>query len=84
MVECGNGGPLASGRGWTTPKYIQDPGAEWVLQPMRDGEWWNVAESNAALSVTAIHRQAARRRPKGCALGGRPGDYSTGDQRLLP
>ena len=37
---------------------------------MRDGEWWNVAESNAALSATAIHRKPARRCPKGCAWGG--------------
>ena len=47
------------------------PGAEWVLQPVRDGEWWNVAESNAALSATAIHSKPARRRPKGCAGGGK-------------
>ena len=29
------------------------PDAEWVLQPVRDGEWCNVAESNAALLATA-------------------------------
>ena len=55
------------------------PGAEWVLQPVRDGEWWHVVESNAALSATAIHRKSAWRHPKGCARGGRPGDSSTGD-----
>ena len=36
------------------------PGADWVLQPLTDGEWWNVVESNAALSATAIHRKPAR------------------------
>ena len=41
------------------------PGAEWVLQPVSDGESWNGVESNAALSATAIHRKPACRRPKG-------------------
>ena len=35
------------------------PGAEWVLQPVRDGEWWNVVGSNAPLSATAIHGKPA-------------------------
>ena len=30
-----------------------------------------MAESNAALSATAIHTKPARRRPKGCAWGGK-------------
>ena len=55
------------------------PGAKWVLQPLRDGDWWNVAESNAALSATAIHRKPAFRHTKGCARGGRPEDRSTAD-----
>ena len=55
------------------------PGAEWVLQPVRDGEWWNVVESNGALLATAIHRKPACRHPKGRARGGRPEDPSTGD-----
>ena len=46
------------------------PGAKWVLRPVRDGEWWNVVESNAALSVTAFHRKPGCRQRKGCAGGG--------------
>ena len=59
------------------------PGAEWVLQPVRDGEWWNVVESKAALSATAIHRKPACRQPKGCAGGGRPEDPSMGERMKL-
>ena len=59
------------------------PGAEWVLQPVRDGEWWIVVESNAALSATAINRKSACRHPKGCARGGRPEDPSMGDRKEL-
>ena len=59
------------------------PGAKWVLQPVRDGEWWNVVESNAALWVTAIHRIPTCRHPKGSARGGRPEDPSTGDRMEL-
>ena len=59
------------------------PGAEWVLQPLTDGEWWNVVESNAALSTTAIHRKPACRLPKGSARGGRPQDPSMGDRKEL-
>ena len=59
------------------------PGAEWVLQPVRGGEWWNVVESNAALSATAINRKPACRHPKGCARGGRPEDPSIGDRKEL-
>ena len=59
------------------------PGAEWVLQSVRVGERWNVVESNAALSATAIHRKSACRHPKGCARGGRPGDSSTGGRMEL-
>ena len=55
-----------------------------MLQPVRDGGWWNVAESNAALSATAIRRKTARKRPKGCNGGGRPGDTSTGDRKPRP
>ena len=58
-------------------------GADWVLQAMRDGERWNVVESNAALSATAIHRKPACRHPKGCAKGGRPEDPSMGDGKEL-
>ena len=46
------------------------PEATCVLQPVRDGEWWNVVESNAALLATAIHTKPACRHPKGCAGGG--------------
>ena len=56
------------------------PGAKWVLQPVREREGWNVVESNAALSATALHREPAFRHPKGCASGGRPEDPSTGDR----
>ena len=58
-------------------------GAKWVFQPMRDGEWWKVVESNAALWATAIHRKPACRHPKGCARGGRPEDPSRGDRMEL-
>ena len=59
------------------------PGAEWALQPVRDGDRWNVVESKAALSATAIHRKPACRHPKGCARGVRLGDPSMGDQKEL-
>ena len=61
------------------------PGAEWVLQPVRDGKLWNVVEGgrNAALSATAINRKPACRHPKGCARGGRPEDPSMGDRKEL-
>ena len=55
------------------------PGANWV----RDGEWWNLAESNAALLAKGIHRKPACRHPKGCARGGKPEDPSTGDWMAL-
>ena len=54
------------------------PGAEWVLQPVREEDWWNVVDSTAALSATAIHRKPACRHPKRCSRGGRPGDPWTG------
>ena len=38
-----------------------------------------LTERNAPLSAGAIHRKPARRRPIGCARGGRPGDPSKGD-----
>ena len=60
------------------------PGAEWVLQPVRDGRggMW-LTERNALLSARAIHRKPACRRPIGCARGGRPGDPSKGDRKEL-
>ena len=61
------------------------PGAKWVRQPLRDGEWWNVVESNAALLVTAIHRKPACRHPKGCAGRVGPENPSTWDRmELIP
>ena len=27
------------------------PGAEWVLQPVRDGEWWNVFDREKSSAV---------------------------------
>ena len=27
------------------------PGAEWVLQPARDGEWWNVVDTEKCCAV---------------------------------
>ena len=59
------------------------PGADWVLQPVRDEEMWNLVESNAALLATAVHRKPASRHPKGCALGGRLEDPSMGDRMEL-
>ena len=60
------------------------PGAECVLQPVRDGEWWNVVEREHSCAVrTAIHRKPACRHPKGCARGGRPEDPSMGDRKEL-
>ena len=58
-------------------------GGKWVLQPISDGGWWIVAERNAALSATAIHRKPACRHPKGCAGGRGPEDPSTRDQMEL-
>ena len=52
-------------------------------QPVRDGEWWNVVESNAALSATAIHRKPACRHATGYARWGRPEDPSMGDRKEL-
>ena len=60
------------------------PGADRILQPLRDGEWWNVAESNAAPSVMAIHRKPAHRRPKGCARGEKTTGFSTRDRKACP
>ena len=48
-------------------------GATWVLQPVRDWEWWNVVESNVALWATAFHTKSACSHPKGCAGGGDAG-----------
>ena len=50
-----------------------NPGDKWVLQPVRDAQWWNMADSNAAISATAMHRKPACRHPKGCAGGGLAG-----------
>ena len=53
------------------------PGAKWVLRPVIDGEWWNVVESNAALSATAIHKTPACSHPKGC-VGAKAGGFFEG------
>ena len=57
-------------------------GAKWILQPVRDEEWWNVVESNAALLATAIHRKPACRHPKVFLGGGGgwPEEPSRGDR----
>ena len=59
------------------------PGAEWVLQPVRDGEWWNVVESKRALWAMAIDRKPASKQPKGCVRKGRPEDPSLSDRKEL-
>ena len=60
-------------------EYQVHPGAEWVLQPVRDGEWSNGVERTAALSAEAIHREPACKHPKSCARGGRREDPSKGE-----
>ena len=52
------------------------PGAEWVLQPVRDGEWWNVVDREKCSAVGEGY-------PIGCARGGKPGDPSKGDRKEL-
>ena len=79
-VERGNRGPRLQPR---VDKKQVHAGAKGVLQPVSDGEWPNVVQSNTALSATAIHRTPACRHPQGCPGGGRPEDPSTGDRMEL-
>ena len=60
------------------------PGAERVLQLVRDGEWWYVAESNAALTELAIHRKPARMHPKGCTWWGKTRGFFDGGAKAAP
>ena len=75
--ERGNGRPLTSSHGWTSAKCIREPNA---YSNLGHGMWWNVVESNAALSPTVIHRKPARRHLKGCAEGRTPEEPSRGEQ----
>ena len=36
------------------------PGAEWVLQPVRDGEWWNVVEREKCCAIGDRYPQETR------------------------
>ena len=36
------------------------PGAEWVLQPVRDGEWWNVVVREKCSAVGDGYPQETR------------------------
>ena len=36
------------------------PGAEWVLQPVRDGEWWNVVDREKCSAVGEGYPQETR------------------------
>ena len=36
------------------------PGAEWVLQPLRDGEWWNVVDREKCSAVGEGYPQETR------------------------
>ena len=72
---------------WLQPRMDDDqvhPGAKWVLQPVRDGEYWNAVQSNAALSAMAIYNKPTCRHPKGCAGGCWPEDPSKADRMEHP
>ena len=46
-------------------------GAEWVLQPVRDGEWWNVVEREQCCAVGDGYPQESRlQAPRKAELGG--------------
>ena len=60
------------------------PRAKWVLRPVRDGEWWNVVERDAAPSAMAIHWKSTCRHPKGCAGGGKAGGSFEGGPHRAP
>ena len=36
------------------------PGTEWVLQPVRDGEWWNVVDREKCSAVGEGYPQETR------------------------
>ena len=36
------------------------PGGEWVLQPVRDGEWWNVVDREKCSAVGEGYPQETR------------------------
>ena len=60
-------------------------GAEWVLQPVRDGDWWNVVDREKCSAVGEGYPAETRLygRPKGCARGGGQEDPSLGDRKEL-
>ena len=50
------------------------PGAEWVLQPVRDGEWWNVIEREKCAAVGEGYPQETRpQAPNRLCQGGKAG-----------
>ena len=60
------------------------PGAEWVLQPVRDGEWWNVVDREKCSAVGEGYQKETRlQAPKGLCSGGEAGDPSKGDREEL-
>ena len=50
------------------------PGAEWVLQPVRDGEWWNVVDRGKCSAVGEGYRQeTGLQAPNRLCYGGKVG-----------
>ena len=47
------------------------PGAEWVLQPVRDGEWWNVVDREEFSAVgKGCPQETSLQAPKRLSQGG--------------
>ena len=50
------------------------PRAEWVLQPVRDGEWWNVVDRKKCSAVREGYPQGTRlQAPTGLCQGRKAG-----------
>ena len=55
------------------------PGAEWVLQPVRDGEWWNVVDREKCSAVGESYQQETRlQAPERLCYGGKSGGSFNG------
>ena len=50
------------------------PGAEWVLQPVRDGQWWNEGDREKCSALGEGYPQETRlQAPKRLCQGGKAG-----------
>ena len=60
------------------------PGAKWVLQPVRDGEWWYVVDREKCSAVGEGYPQETRpQAPERLCQGGKAGGSIDGNRKEL-